>query len=520
MKWEWVDPPGMIHNNTDQVDQESRRSRIENALQKQRQRQNRAAALCDSISPMKLSPIRNVHDHQQSSNILMDEAFDRNSSETLAHSQGLPPTPNHMSRCFVQPRGFPPGKQHVANIRELSEMLPGDVDAAHRDNDGDSRARSRSVEALVVERDLLWHEVDTMSLQLDTRCSMCDKFLVVIKSKERMIRQYEDEIANLLPLAMRAAESDTVSSKPKAELVQRLEATQRDLAESQTQQIRLQTEVRQLRHKNQATRQSSPKEAQLSQPQTTAGNQAESSLGAAEAKLKGLPKASPKPKEELLRRLEDTQQELSDNQIELLRLKAERIQKEGKEAVLAQQLKSVQEQLADNQTELLRLRADRKDSEQKVTLATPNDQEQARVSVPAEADLRDLRKRLQAQNEALNNAQVGLLNSKKRAKKLETELQGERHATLTAKGLAAEARPNPVPNEDTQQVMEMRTELERLQLRCSEMAKTEVALQNLLKLQRSEHEQREASLEKQLADEMAKRDELSKYMAVEHNSSQ
>jgi len=60
----------------------------------------------------------------------------------------------------------------------------------------------------------------------------------------------------------------------------------------------------------------------------------------------------------------------------LLRLKAERIQKEGKEAVLAQQLKSVQEQLADNQTELLRLRADRKDSEQKVTLATPNDQEQ------------------------------------------------------------------------------------------------------------------------------------------------
>ena len=38
------------------ADAEARRSRINMALGKQRERQIRAAALCDSVSPAKLSP--------------------------------------------------------------------------------------------------------------------------------------------------------------------------------------------------------------------------------------------------------------------------------------------------------------------------------------------------------------------------------------------------------------------------------------------------------------------------------
>jgi len=241
---------------------------------------------------------------------------------------------------------------------------------------------TRSLEA---ERDALWPEVASMSLQLDTRgspiprCSRCDQYRIVVRGKDLRLSDYEMQIADLLPLAMRAAEDNGLTPKPKAELITRLEAVQAELETSQSRQLSLQVELNQIRKgspqaaikKLEAELKRAQGEIKRLQADGTAAPQNENSTDDVEM-------------EALRKRLQSQNEELSTAQSQLLQFKKQSRKKKVEDKSTKSLQENVLEECQSLRDQILEMKHELNEKEQQLAETS-----EALIDSHSEAALKD-----------------------------------------------------------------------------------------------------------------------------------
>ena len=173
---------------------DERRQRILNALERQRTRKSCPITSCETVSPLKPA-------------LLYSTQHARDSHSRL---RAPPSLPDNANRNFPSVLPLFDRSSHDIPLLPFDLLTPCDIAACSSTTTDTMETPRSSIMKLEAERDFLWQSMKSQPL-----CVKCESMRTSLRAENLEVLDLREQLAELLPLAMKAAEVEEIRDTPK-----------------------------------------------------------------------------------------------------------------------------------------------------------------------------------------------------------------------------------------------------------------------------------------------------------------